>query len=66
MTQENYYGSHSGFRHDEHHGSEPELSVSSHPQNLHSENSELVDLSARFAPSQREIDLYYFYYSSRL
>ena len=64
--KENYYGSHTGFRNDEHHGGELELSVSPFSPTAGGKDPEQLDLEARFAPSQREIDLYYFYFSSRL
>lgn len=64
--KENFYGSHTGFRNDEHHGSEPSAPAAFGPEAGAAKDSELVDLAERFAPSQREIDLYYFYFSSRL
>jgi hypothetical protein len=66
--KENKNGSDTGLRNDGHHGSEPELSISSFSstKNGKDKDSELIDFEARFKPSQREIDLYYFYYSSRL
>lgn len=64
--QENHYGSHTGSRNDEHNGSKPKLSVSPFPASASESDPKVIDLKARFAPSQREIDLYYFYFSSRL
>lgn len=64
--QEGQYGSHSSFRNDEHDDRFPQFSVSPFSQAPSSKDSELTDFEERFKLSQREIDLYYFYFSSRL
>lgn len=64
--QEVHNGSHTGLRYDEHDGSKLKLSVSPFPASSSANDPKQIDLESRFAPSQREIDLYYFYFSSRL